>query len=179
MRWRSLWVVWKEWVVLTGGGRAWTEPSGVRSFRNGHLQGQQRDMCMNGCEGMRVHWSEFVQLFYETDTFLPPSLPPSLPSFLPSFLPPFLPSSYFQLLPYPTEPGSIMLKMEAVYSSAVSEQACTTWFETPKNNHHLNHSQTCQVSSLCSWEIIVMSVNVVVVKANFCLYKPWRRMWEC
>ena len=31
------------------------------------------DMCMNGCEGMRVHWSEFVVPFYETDTFLPSS----------------------------------------------------------------------------------------------------------
>jgi hypothetical protein len=45
----------------------------------------------------------------------------------------------FQLLAYPIEPVAIVLKLEAVYSSGVSEQACTTWFETPKNNHNLNH----------------------------------------
>jgi len=47
--------------------------------------------------------------------------------------------SSFQLLPYPVEPGSVMLKLDAVYSSEVSEQTCATWFETPQNNHHLKH----------------------------------------
>jgi hypothetical protein len=69
------------------------------------------DICMNGCEGMRVHWSEFVVPFYEIDTFLP------------------------SFLPCPVEPGSIVLKREAVYvflcSFRASKQAsCTAWFET-------------------------------------------------
>jgi hypothetical protein len=82
----------------------------------------------------------------------------------------------FHLFPYQVEPGSIMLKMETLYSSEFQSKPVLPGLK-PQNSHHLNHKHVKSV--FLRTEINAMSVNVIIVTANCCLYKSWRHMCEC
>jgi len=114
--------LWKDWVILMGVGCGGLELSQVE-FRAPRVA-----ICRASRGTYEYAWTD-VRRWESVGQILFNLFMKLTHSFLPSF----------QLLAYPIEPVAIVLKMEAVYSSGVSEQACTTWFETPKNNHNLNH----------------------------------------